>query len=335
MPNHRVCFFGGTGFIGHQVLQTFIKTLPTTGHHTVVLVSRHPQIPWLHTLQTQHPSVHLQHVPGDIVQDPSLESLWAKALRAQTWTHLFYSVQFPGHPVEHPEKGWTYENYDYGGLRNVLNVLKPSFSHTSLTQLRASVPLRCVYISGAGAGQNLQKPWFQAKDKAEALLTRFSEDTKGTFLALRPSVVYGAKDRSVNALCSLAEKVHCIPLMGSQDIVLQPLYVEDLAKACVDFGFCHNGAMLNGAFDLPGPENITLKHLIQLRLNVLGIQAKMISLPLPVVKWGSKILKHLPGHLMNPNAVDFLTQQVLMKPPDILLNFIKNCLTPEEGVKQY
>jgi nucleoside-diphosphate-sugar epimerase len=306
---NRICFFGGTGFVGRHLL-SYLKNHTQKPTH-ITCISRSTS----NSTETLG-SVTIDYIKGDIF-NPS--SSWTEIFTQTPWTHIFYSIQFPGHPVEQPSKGYTYMEYDLGGLKQIIHLLKENIPFKD----QKSSP-RILYVSGAGSGQSLKKPWFVAKEQAEKLLESFTTQYGGSYLALRPSVIYGDDDVSLNKILTVTKVTNVIPLLGSKDTLIQPINVEDLARAFYEFGFDSNN--ISGTYDFPGPQTLSLKQVLISRAHELGIlQPLTIPIPLSLVYTGSYLLKHLPTPPITPQAIDFITQTALMEPSSIFKDFISQC----------
>jgi uncharacterized protein YbjT (DUF2867 family) len=85
---------GGTGFTGRAI----VRALRSRGHRVRVL-SRGSTNPW-----PDDDGIELAR--GDVRDRASLEPAMAGV------TCVIGAVQFPGHPVEVPAKGLTYDEYD-------------------------------------------------------------------------------------------------------------------------------------------------------------------------------------------------------------------------------
>jgi nucleoside-diphosphate-sugar epimerase len=287
-----VCL-GGTGFIGRALLHALADwQVQNKDQLEVTVVSRKAQwpdalarVPWPFT-------AHL--LSCDVVEEGLNGKLKACLEEADV---VFYGLQFPGHPIENPRKGLTYDRYDLGGLLQVLKGLSA----------RPNKPQRVLYLSGAGAGQGQNKPWYHAKDAAEKALADWaSAEPKRSALALRPSVVFGKEDTSVNRLLSYAQQLHVMPLLGKSDGILHPIWVQDLAATLVECGL---GAALSlqGAHNFPGREALSFRDLLACACKAAGVSAVFVPTPIALAKTGAWALQFLPEPPITPAAIDFLT----------------------------
>ena len=276
-------FLGGTGFVGSEVVAELRRRWP---QEEIVIVSRREPNP----LPPQLKGIpDIRWICADIIEKeipPELQGILSKA-RA-----LFYSVQFPGHPIENPKRGHTYLNYDFGGLQKVLRVLNPE--------------ARVMYVSGAGAGKGFQEQWYRAKDQAESLLRdRFAQNPASTFLSLRPSVIFGPEDVSLNKLIHIARQTGVCPLFDGGRVELYPIFVKDLGRVFVELGW---GSELVGSFDFPGPEKISFRKLLEKAFRAKNLaQPIFLSAPTSLAKLGAGLISWLPKPPITADAIQFLT----------------------------
>jgi NADH dehydrogenase len=261
---------GGTGFIGRAI----VTALRREGHEVRVL-SRGERNPWL---GDRGVSV----VQGDVREAATLADPMTGC------DTLVVAVQFPGHPVEVPKKGLTYDEYDRKGTENLIAAAK-----------KAGVK-RVVYLSGANVGKGRKEEWFVAKDAAEAAVT----GSGLTYTILRPSWVYGPRDKSLNKFATFARTLPFVPLPGSGKARVQPVHVEDVGTAVALS--LKLPAADNQAIEIGGPQLLSFQQIVGVMLTVMGRKRAVIGTPAPLVKMGAALLYRLPGRVLSPRAVDFV-----------------------------
>src|ERR671919_2960228 len=174
----RIVVAGGTGFIGREVVERLLEA----GSDEVVVTTRDPEKDlWAGRVRL------VQAFAGDSV---SLGKAFTGA------DVVVQAIQFPNHPVEDPSKGRTYLEVDGRGT-------------TVAAQTAKKLGVRrFVYLSGAGAGQGRPQPWFRAKDMAEAAV----RETGMEYALLRPSWIYGPRDRSMNRFVTFCRYFPVVPV---------------------------------------------------------------------------------------------------------------------------
>lgn len=262
---------GGTGFIGRAI----VSALRYDGHQVRVLSRGSAR---------SNPFVHdrgVTLVVGD-VREPATLGDAMHGVDA-----VVCAVQFPGHPVEVPKKGYTYDEFDRKGTENLVAAAKKSGVG------------RLVYISGAAVGQGRAEEWFVAKERAEAAV-------RGSGLRwtiVRPSWVYGPRDRSLNRLAMLARVLPVVPLPGPGKNRVRPVHVDDVGRAVALA--LKLPAAEDAVIEVGGPQLLTLRQITRTMLEVIGKRRVVLPTPTPFVKLGAAVLYRLPGRVLSPRAVDF------------------------------
>jgi NADH dehydrogenase len=296
----RIVVAGGTGFIGRHVVDRLLET----GGDEVVVTSRDPERRDLWGGRV--PMV--QAFAGD---PTSLGKAFAKA------DVVVQAIQFPNHPVEDPKKGRSYLEVDGKGTAVAAKVAK------------AMGVRRIVYLSGAGAGQGRPQPWFRAKDMAEAAIRE--QGLEYTFL--RPSWIYGPGDRSMNRFVFFCRYLPVVPVIGDGKTPVHPIYVKDVAR-CVAEAVRREDAK-DKAFDLGGPQRLTMDEIIRTVQAVLGKRRPLLHHPVPIMKVLVLPMGVLPNPILSPTAIDFITQEVEIDPRPAREHFGFEFRRLEEGLRDY
>ena len=132
---------------------------------------------------------------------------------------------------------------------------------------------------------------------------------------LRPSVIFGPEDAFLNKLATMARQAPILPLFGTGATRLQPVFVGDVAEACVRAA--DDQAAAGRVFELGGPRTYSYKALLQLVLSRIG--RKRLLVPVPFLVW--EALATLLSILPNPPLTR--DQVTLMKADNILTGAAK------------
>lgn len=262
---------GGTGFLGRAI----VSALRNDGHQVRVLTRGTRSNPFANDR-----GVTLAE--GDVREAATLTDAFAGV------DTLVVAVQFPGHPVEVPRKGLTYDEFDRKGTENLVAAAK-----------KAGVQ-RIVYMSGVNVGQGRDEEWFVAKDRAEAAVT----GSGITYTIIRPSWVYGPRDRTLNKFAMFARTLPFVPLPGPGTAKVQPVHVDDVALAVATA--LRTPAAENQVVEIGGPQLLSFRQIVRTMLQVMGKRRAVLPAPTPFVKMGSALLYRLPGRVLSPRAVDFV-----------------------------
>lgn len=309
----RIVVSGGTGFIGSEVVARLLET----GADEVVVTSRDPEA----RARTRSRAQVVQAFAGD----PT--SLGKAFTRADVVVH---AIQFPNHPVEDPSRGRTYMEVDGKGTQTAVRVAK------------ALGVRRFVYISGAGAGQGRPQPWFQAKDMAEAAIRGSGME----YAILRPSWIYGPRDRSMNRFVFFCRYLPVVPVIGDGKTRVDPIYVKDVARCVADAA--RREDCRDKVFELGGPERLSMDEIIRTIQSLLRgsrplplrVLAKLIGQPLlhhppKLMKLLVLPMRLLPEPILSPGAIDFVLQEVEIDPKPAMEYFGVPFRALREGLREY
>jgi dihydroflavonol-4-reductase len=284
----RVFVTGGNGFIGSNV----VRTLVASGHHVVCLLrptSRTDRID----------GVDFERAPGDV---RDLESLRAGMSGCECTIHLAAPSSWGND--EATAVGEVIE----GGTRHVLDIAGALRDH------------RVVFVSSAAAinasetpqlfdertAYSIEEPslhYAHAKHRAERVASEaFRRGVPVT--VVNPAEVYGPNDTSLLTAGNLIDFAKSTPVLvchGGTGIV----HVEDVAAgiiAALERGRPGERYILSG-------ENVSIRQLAELCLDLLGRHAKIVTIPNRVGRAVSRIgiRLHLPLPF-NPYVVPYATR---------------------------
>lgn len=260
MASKRVTVFGGSGFLGRQI----VKCLAAEGTNVRVAV-RHPERASL--LKGFARDSQIELVRANVWD----ESTVARAVKNSTWV-----INTVGHYME--KSGATFDAIHGQGAHNVAR------------QAGNAGVERLIHISGVGADPASDSPYVRARGIGEDLV-------KGAFegvTILRPSVIFGPDDSFFNTLAGLARQMLVLPLFGTGRTKLQPVFVGNVAEACVRV--LADPSTQGKLYELGGPRIYTYKTLMNLVLEHVGKRRALV--PVPFFVWDT--LAALLSVLANP-----------------------------------
>ena len=260
MASKRVTVFGGSGFLGRQI----VKSLAAEGVSIRVAV-RHPERASF--LKRMGRDGQIELVRANVWE----ESTVARAVKKSTWV-----INTVGHYVE--KSGATFDAIHGQGAHNVAR------------QAGNAGVERLIHISGVGTDPTSDSPYVRARGIGEDLV-------KGAFegvTILRPSVIFGPDDSFFNTLAGLARQMLVLPLFGTGRTKLQPVFVGNVAEACVRV--LADPSTQGKLYELGGPRIYTYKALMNLVLEHVGKRRALV--PVPFFVWDT--LAALLSVLANP-----------------------------------
>jgi uncharacterized protein YbjT (DUF2867 family) len=278
MSYSRVTVFGGSGFLGRQIVRRLAE-----GGADVRVAVRHPErASFLTAYGTAGP---ITTTRADV---------WDEATVGPAVAGSDAVVNTVGHYVERGRA--TFEAIHGQGAMHVARA-------SAMAGVR-----RLVHISGIGADPRSASPYVRARAIGELLVKEaFPEAT-----ILRPSVMFGPEDAFFNQLAALARIMPILPLFGRGDVRLQPVYVGDVAEAVVQA--LAIDAAQGRTYELGGPQAYTYKALLQMLLRQLG--RKRLLMPVPYVAWEllAALMAPLPKRPISRDQVVLMRQDNVVSP---------------------
>jgi uncharacterized protein YbjT (DUF2867 family) len=201
------------------------------------------------------------------------------------------AVQIPTSPIEVPRKGWTFEEVDYKGTVNQVDAAK-----------QAGVK-RFVYVSGVGASPQADKHWFRFKWQAEQYLAESGLE----WTVVRQTWVFGPRDRSLNRILGFSNFLPFLPIFGSGEQAMQPVFVEDVGRVLAEAALSDRTA--NQVLELGGPEVMSMNQVLKTGLEVMGRKRPILHQPM----FAGRVLGTLAGLLpvtppLTRDAVSFISE---------------------------
>ena len=150
---------------------------------------------------------------------------------------------------------------------------------------------RLVHFSALGAALDAPSRYLRSKARGETALRAAGLD----LTVLRPSVIFGERDRFLNLFASLQSFVPVMPLAGA-DARFQPVWVEDVATAvarCLD-----DPSSIGLTIECVGPRVYTLRQLVELAGEWSGSRRPVLALPALLGRLQALAMELLPGRTM-------------------------------------
>ncbi len=136
---------------------------------------------------------------------------------------------------------------------------------------------RLVHVSGIGADLSSTSPYIRARAQGELRVKKAFDAAT----IIRPSVLFGPQDAFLKALDQVSRLLPVVPLFGSGQTRLQPVYVEDVAAAVV--ACLRDAASVGETYELGGAEVHTYREILH---RVLRHRSRRRALlPVPFVIW--------------------------------------------------
>lgn len=265
-----VTIFGGSGFVGTQVVQALARR----GYRVRVAVRRPDLAGHLRPLGAVG---QVMPVQANVRNAASVE-------RAVRGAGIVINLVAIGYEAGRQR----FRAVNTMGARHIAQAAKAAGAHA------------LVHMSALGADGQSASGYARSKALGEAeVLAAFPEA-----VIVRPSIIFGQGDGFFNRYGSLARLFPVLPLFGGKTR-FQPIYVGDVAEAIVAAA---EGRVKGGrAYELGGPEVATHRDLVQRVLDKTGRGNPLLPLPAAIGKLMALPFAFLPwAPLLTADQVDLL-----------------------------
>ena len=165
-----------------------------------------------------------------------------------------------------------------------------------------------VHVSALGADairpQSAPSMYLRSKGQGEAVLLQaaaLEQPSRFDLTILRPSVVFGVKDKFLNVFAQLQKVLPVMPLAGATTR-FQPVWVQDVASAVLrslertDISCAPEVPLI---LELCGPDVFTLRELVQLSARLSGVRGgrgrPVLALPRWLARLQATLMELAPG----------------------------------------
>lgn len=262
--NQKVaCVFGGTGFLGRQVVRELAKA-----GYTVKVATRFPE------------SAYFLKPCGTVGQVVPFKCNYADEESVRTAVKGSCSVV--------NLIGILYERGKRSSFKRA-HIEIPTAIAKACAEEKVD---RFVHISALGIDEANSKYAKSKKAGEEAVSEAFPQAT-----ILRPSVMFGPGDGFFNMFARMAQVLPALPLIGGGKTKFQPVYVGDVADAAMAAITKPASGESNPkgkTYSLGGPEVLSFEEIYKVLFDEIGRSRKLVNLPWPVAKLQGTFLGMLP-----------------------------------------
>lgn len=238
-----VTVFGGSGFVGSQLVQALAKR-----GWRVRIACRRPDRAW--KLQTSGTVGQFQAVRCDVTRPADVGAALRGADAAINLVGILYETGRR-----------SFQSLHVDASRNIAEACA------------AAGVSRLVQVSAIGASAQSGSDYARSKAAAEQAVREVRPDT----VVIRPSIVFGAGDDFLNRFAALASIAPALPLIGGGQTRFQPVYVGDVAEAITRATVLSEAA--GRTFELGGPAVMTFEDVLKLIRRETYRRFALIPLP--------------------------------------------------------
>ncbi len=262
--------FGGSGFLGHAVVQALVAK-----GYTV-------RVPTRDLDKAQ--DLKVLGAVGQVI--PFLASVGGDASMAAAVEGCDIAINLIGALGEKEKKG--------AGRTHVETAAR-------LARLSKSAGVKhFVHVSFLSAMVGGSLDCAQTKIRGEEAVRAFFPSA----VIVRPSLMFGPRDRFFTRLALMARYGFFLPLLGKDTARFQPVYVGDVASAIV--ASLEDPSAQGEVFDLVGPITYSLRDLGQEVLRVTGRKRPFLPVPVGLVRGLVRFVSLLPHPPIAQGTLEFL-----------------------------
>lgn len=274
MSDYHVTVFGGTGFLGRNVVYRLLKK----GYQVRVAV-RNPRPDLFRK------SVNVvEQVRGDVRDKQSVSDAIKGADGVVNAVGLYVERQAATFNAVHIE-----------GARHIAEQTVASGA-------------KLVHISGIGADPESPSAYIRARAGGKQRVREAAPDA----VILNPSVLFGRNDAFLRTLSGLIRFLPVIPLFGDGNTRLQPVYVKDVAKA-VEHVFSDPEVARN-TYDLGGPGIYTYKGVLEVVAKHMKRKRVLLPVPFMIWDIQAAIVSALPNPPITRDQITLMRRDNLVEP---------------------
>lgn len=261
MQKHRICLFGGTGFVGRHLA----ARLAELGHDVRIPTRRRARHRDLLVLPT------LRLIEGD-VHDPDF-------LR-QALADRDVAINLVGILNErgHSGKGFARAHADLP--EKIVSACR-----------EGGVP-RLLHMSALHAARRAPSHYLRTKALGEEAVQR-AESPELHVTIFRPSVIFGPGDGFLNRFAGLLRLAPGVFPLACADARFQPVYVDDVARAFV--AALDRQPTFGQRYELCGPDVYTLREIVEYVARLLHRRVRIFGLPDVLAHAQAALLEFAPG----------------------------------------
>ena len=259
MSNRRVALLGGSGFVGSQLTYRLAETFD----EVAVLTRRASRVRRLRTM------TNVQVVEANV---HDTEALTAALANTDVVINLVGILN----------EG---SNKDESSFRN---------AHLGLTEkvlaaCEANGVKRYLHMSALKAdAENGSSEYLRTKGMSEDLVR--SQNMNWTIF--QPSIIFGEHDAFFNRFASLLRLLPVFPL-AVPEARMAPVFIGDVCDVMI--GSIDKPATVGATIELCGPQDYTLKELVEYTAVTAGMTRKIIGLPDWASRMQAKVMEFVPG----------------------------------------
>ena len=271
MKAKNCLIFGGSGQIGRNLIRKLTKN-----NYKVTVVTRNVHQK-SYIIKTQANAGYIDIVESNIFEETKIRELFKKADICINLIGILFEQK----------KGNTFKN---------IHTVFPSL----LAKLCKEYNLKH-FIHLSALGINNAKNSDYAKSKLQGEIEVLNNFPLATIL--RPSVVYSVDDNFTTNFMTLLNRIPIFPLYYNGNTKFTPIHCSDLTDTIYHI---ISKNIYSKIIECVGPEEITLKQILQRLLKLINKKRILIPMPLPLADISARLFEFMPKPLLTRDQLRLL-----------------------------
>lgn len=261
MPISRITLLGGSGFVGSQLTYRLAETFD----EVVVLTRRAQRVRTLRTL------TNVKLIEANIHDKEALTG----ALAGSTVVINLVGIL---------NEGSNRNESSFAGAHSGL-------TGKVLDACIANGITRYLHMSALNAdADNGSSEYLRTKGQAENLVRNC--DARIRWTIFQPSIIFGEHDAFFNRFAGLLRALPVFPL-AVPDAKMAPVFVGDVCDVMINA--IDDPDSFGASYQLCGPQDYTLKELVEYTAATAGLSRKVVGLPDFAARLQARIMEFVPG----------------------------------------
>ncbi len=189
-----------------------------------------------------------------------------------------------------------------------------------------------VHVSAIGADATSPSAYARSKAAGETGL----KTECPMAVILRPSIVFGPHDDFFNRFAGMALLAPALPLPGGGKMLMQPVYVEDVALAIIAGLGLSDAKLKTGPhgkiYEVGGPEVYSFRRLMEITLDHIERKRALLSIPFALMYCGAAVARLLPNPPVTLDQLRLLRLDNVVSPKALGLADLGIVATSTEAV---
>lgn len=215
----------------------------------------------------------------------------------------------------------------FQGVEGVIHLVNIRFSPQVIEACNIAGVKRVLIITTTGVFSK-----YRECSEEYAELEKLIVDSELEYTLVRPTMIYGnQRDRNIHKLVKVIDKYPLVPVVGSGEGLMQPVYAKDLADA-VARAFL-NEKSIGKAYNVAGMKPIKYRDILKLIVDELGKKRSFIRVPFSLALAAGFIAEKFTNGIVTVEKVKRLNEDKVFEYSEAERDLDFSPLSFEEGLK--